>query len=237
MTQTIEAAGLTFLCDDPLEVWRAQTWAEKEPGTVAWIETFQPGEVFYDIGANIGVYTLLAARKVGPTGKVIAVEPHLGNALALMQNVQANGFGDRVIVVAAPLQQHRAHRDWFTYRSLRTGSSGSQYGARGGAVREFKISTSIDALAIDCGRPTHIKVDVDGLEVPILTGMRDTLLLGVASVQMETEPQHREWLINYFWELGYEISAVHYTSNGEAAIRKGANPADVISNTIFRRKQ
>lgn len=240
MTQTLERGGVTFVCDDPLEVWRAETIFEKEPGTVAWINTFQPGDVFYDIGANIGVYTLLAAKQVGPTGHVVACEPHLPNAVALMQNVKASGLSDRVSIVSAAVS---SYSDWvpFNYLSLKRGSSGSQVVRPqvGGktfepAVVEWKRQFALAEMCVE-RLPTHIKIDVDGHECHIVKGAGE-ILQDVQSVQVETEPQHREWLTTFFRSYGFEIATVHYTSNGQHAIDKGADPLTVISNTIFRRR-
>lgn len=94
MTQTIERAGLTFLCDDPIEVWRAETILEKEPGTIRWLDRIQPGDVFYDVGANIGVYSLYAAKR---GAKVYAFEPHALNALHLARNATMNGLDITVV--------------------------------------------------------------------------------------------------------------------------------------------
>jgi len=242
MTTTIERGGLTFVCGDPLEVWRAETIFEKEPGTIKWIQSFQPGEVFYDIGANIGVYTLLAAKQVGPTGHVVACEPHLPNAVALMQNVQASGFAERVTVVTAALSSISSWTS-FNYLSLKRGSSGSQVNMAklGGkpfepALIEWKRTVSLDDLAF--GRyPTHIKIDVDGHEKSIVRGMGIwQAQRALRSVQVETEPKHRQWLIDWFARLAFDVSDVHYTSNGQHAIEQGADPLSVISNTIFRRR-
>lgn len=53
MTQVMEARGLKFVVEDPIEAWRVQTLETKEPGTIQWLEdTLKPGDVFYDIGAN-----------------------------------------------------------------------------------------------------------------------------------------------------------------------------------------
>ena len=58
----------------------------KESGTCEWIKNdIGPGDVFFDIGANIGIYSILAANRVGKTGKVYAFEPHSGNFTRLLR--------------------------------------------------------------------------------------------------------------------------------------------------------
>ncbi len=74
-----------FRCETPFEMWRARTLLEKEEGTVRWIRnSVRDGEVFYDIGANIGLYTLLAGYRVGAVGGVYAFEPHVANVQSLL---------------------------------------------------------------------------------------------------------------------------------------------------------
>src|SRR5262249_57638786 len=57
----------------------------------------QPGTVMVDIGANIGYYTLLAAARIGSTGKVIAFEPNVDNCTLLHKSLQANDFANVVL--------------------------------------------------------------------------------------------------------------------------------------------
>ncbi len=239
MTQTIESAGLTFVCSDPIEAWRARTILEKEPGTVAWIETFQPGEAFWDVGANIGVYSLLAAKR---GCVVVAFEPHLGSAAGLRANLAASGLRVRVERIAL---SSVAVAQKFYVRSGRPGSSGSQVGMpRDESGREFQHEGSFELLTariddidrLGHGDPDHIKIDVDGQELKILYGARDTLARGVTSVQVETHPLQKGALLHYMQAMGYRVARVHYTQNGQKAIDTGADPATVVCNTIFVRE-
>lgn len=236
MTTTVESAGLTFICNDPIEAWRAETALTKEPGTVAWIETFQPGEVFWDIGANIGVYSLLAAKR---GCRVFAFEPHPGSAAGLRGNIAASGMNIRVEEVA--LSSVSAVQKFYV-RSGRPGSSGSQVGApRDESGQAFQHEGSYQLLTtrlddIEPCEPDHIKIDVDGQELKILYGARDTLGRGVKSIQVETHPVQKAALLHYMQALGYRVDRVHYTRNGQKAIDKGADLATVVCNTIFVRE-
>src|SRR5262245_35193972 len=107
----------TFLADDPIEVMRIKTLFEKEEGTIEQLlNQVKPGDIFYDVGANIGLYTILAASKVGSSGKVYAFEPHVGNAHRLIQNVARNKLSDRVILVSCALHYMTTY-DYFNYNS------------------------------------------------------------------------------------------------------------------------
>jgi FkbM family methyltransferase len=73
-----------------------------EPVITAWLKTvLKPGDVVVDVGANIGYYTTLAAKAVGPTGRVIAIEPFPETFTALRDNVRRNGLTNVELVNAA----------------------------------------------------------------------------------------------------------------------------------------
>ena len=71
------------------------------------------GDVFVDIGANIGYYTILGAEKIGAGGKVFAFEPEKENFLLLQKNVVANGFTDRVILSNRAISDCAGERELF----------------------------------------------------------------------------------------------------------------------------
>jgi predicted O-methyltransferase YrrM len=93
-----------FVCDTKTDAQRPMALWLKEEGTMRWIDReVRAGDIFMDIGANIGVYTLAAAHRSGDTGRVYAFEPHKVNAVTLMQNVVQSGVQDRVEIFTSPL--------------------------------------------------------------------------------------------------------------------------------------
>src|SRR5262249_39850053 len=71
--------------------------AEKEPFTVEWIEqSIKPGDVFYDIGANVGAYSLIAAKNTRNRARVFAFEPSPASYVDLSRNVALNGCEESV---------------------------------------------------------------------------------------------------------------------------------------------
>ena len=81
MTKIIEIGEYKFAYDNAIEYFRAQTLFTKEEGTIAWLQReLKPGDVFYDVGANVGCYTIVAAKLVGETGMVWTL-PSLTSAM------------------------------------------------------------------------------------------------------------------------------------------------------------
>ena len=233
-----------FACENAEEVGRAMTFFVKEEGTVRWIrDEARPGDVFYDIGANIGLYTVAAARRVGSSGAVYAFEPHIANAQSLMRNLVANGLADTANVLCVALADGSGFSE-FTYASPRPGSSMSQLAedvpvpvAEPG-YRELKPATSVDELVAEgvTRPPDLVKIDVDGIEMRVLAGMDETLRGAdrPRAVQVEIDPGNVAAVHDFLGERSYELAVRHETSSGAKRIAAGDDPEAVPHNAIFR---
>jgi FkbM family methyltransferase len=236
-----------FRCETQIEASRPMGLWIKEEGTMRWLDDeLHAGDVFMDIGANIGIYTIAAAHRVGPSGKVYAFEPHKVNVLALMRNVAANGFHDRVAVFSCALSD-RPSVAQFNYSSIIGGSIGSQFGHARKAgketefapvAREMVLGTSIDALLADqtIEPPGFIKIDVDGNELAIVQGMK-TLLTGPSrprAVQVQMNVGEHDAIKQFFAACRYEQAAIHFTTAGKKAAARGVPMSEIAYNAIFR---
>ena len=139
------------------------------------------GDVFVDVGANTGLYTVLGARLVGPMGRVYALEPGPSTFTTLRRNVDLNAFDDRVTalelaagatddvaVLHGPASGHDASS------SLRREPGGS-----GGESTEVRIRP-LHALIVpdDRERLRLVKIDVEGHEDDVLRGLEPQLTDG-----------------------------------------------------------
>lgn len=238
---------LRFRCANALMARRACTLYIKEPGTIAWLDReMRPDDVFLDIGANVGVYTLYAALRLGPAGHVYAIEPHLPTAVALLENVAANGLGERVSVLACALAEEPGPAR-FDYGSWRAGSSRDQFPpGRSGAKTvkasvpgsaELKLVESVDRLVTDgiIRAPHVVKIDVDGAELPVLSGMRATLTGPdrPRTVQVERTPEDARAIEALLAECGYALRERHASLSGNVRLRKGADILTILHNAVF----
>jgi FkbM family methyltransferase len=156
-----------------------------------------PGSVFIDVGANIGFLTILAARLVGPEGRVVAFEPHPGAAARLRTGLAVNGVAAIVEVVEAALgaQDDAAARLHLTDDSVLSSTDPGRAPLR----HDFAFVRAIDVRSVTLdswlrprrdllGRIAAIKVDVEGTEEDVLAGMAETLAANPqAAVILETD--------------------------------------------------
>jgi FkbM family methyltransferase len=137
-----------------------------------------PGTVLYDVGANVGFFTILGARLVGPTGRVIAFEPLPDNVAVLRHNVALNAF-DNVTVFECAV----ARASGTAELRLAAEPTWAKLSAEGAAaapgdslrVRVVTIDELIDAGTIP--PPALLKIDVEGAELDVLAGMSRALAL------------------------------------------------------------
>ncbi len=149
-------------------------WCESEIDLFASL--LAPGDVVVDVGANIGTHTVFFGKHVGPTGRVVALEPQRFVHGLLVANMAANGLAnvdcmlaaasDHESTVAIPVVDPR--------RPCNFGAIGVAEGARAaGAATEAIQATTIDVLALE--RCSLLKVDVEGLETMVLAGAEKTI--------------------------------------------------------------
>jgi FkbM family methyltransferase len=131
---------------------------------VDWIAALprlvMPGMVAYDVGANVGYYTLALSRLVGESGHVYSFEPESRNASALRRHIALNSLQNVTVVQAAVSEKlGMVHFEG-------EGSSG-KIDTNG----HYLIpSTSLDEFARDNPSPDFVKVDIEGAEVDALAG-------------------------------------------------------------------
>ena len=175
--------------ESPIEKWRFDTLTTKEPETLAWIDSMQPGEILYDIGANIGIYTLYAAAR---GIQVVAVEPVLENYVRLVENIELNHFRNVTPIYGACGYHHDGEMFTELFIPDKTaGATGAQLSdTKEVVVREnsrtvpiYNLDDFLGALGLQAD---HIKVDVDGQEKRILLSYND--LFYAKSVLVEINP-------------------------------------------------
>lgn len=170
------SAKLNLDVDTPVEKeWRAMA-CFKEPWTVSFIDAIPVGAAFWDIGANVGPYSLIAGWRGLST---IAVEPGYANYYKLCRNLAMNNLLERVTAILGAIGGDQPHFDWFNYADLMAGGAGH---ILGGKYREFFHRQRVMVWPLDFllqvqvgDVPRYLKIDVDGNEQAVLEGGVETL--------------------------------------------------------------
>lgn len=157
---------LHFFCPGGRTVGRAKTLLTKERDTIAWIDSFEDG-LFWDVGANVGVFTLYAGTK---GHDVMAFEPSPANHFLLAKNIEINNLDAKSFCLA--FSQRTA------ITTLNMGRLGYGFAdAELESNRPIKVSAisyTVDEFVetFNLDLPRYVKIDVDGGEVDILEGAK-----------------------------------------------------------------
>lgn len=143
-------------------------------------QRLSPGDVFYDIGASAGYFTLLAARAVGPEGHVAAFDPLPANAETIRDQVRLNGFESRCRVEELAVERDTGEASFLVpgisaCARLLAADRGTP-GRTAGAVITVR-TTSLDEYTQEYPAPSLVKMDIEGAEVQALEGA-STLMEG-----------------------------------------------------------
>jgi FkbM family methyltransferase len=224
--------------------YRAKSVLTKEPDTISWLDGMGKESVLWDIGANVGVYSLYAACCRGC--RVIAFEPAAANFHVLTRNVDLNQAGDRVSAYCVALSG-TTHLGVLNMASVSMGTALSHFGQAGERSRYWSdqppvaghgmVGFTIDDFIAQfpIAFPTHVKLDVDGLEWAILQGaagmLRDTRLMTVMVELTSTDEGERSSAIALMKECGFDLvsrGAVQETGTEKAAnhlfVRRSGSP-------------
>ena len=154
---------------------RALSVMTKQPATIDWIDQFEPGSVFWDVGANVGVFSLYAA--LGNRAKVVAFEPAAVNYFLLAANCEANNLFHQIDCLLVGLGRQRSieRLEVSQFRSGRSFSFKGKDEAYEG--RQAAVVLSMDELVEEYGVPcpNYIKIDAPGASESIIAGAARTL--------------------------------------------------------------
>ncbi len=192
-TEVMHRDGLTFRFSvaNPLLGLRARTLFTKEPETLEWIDRMQQGAVLWDVGANVGTYTVYAA--VARKAKVVAFEPSVFNLEFLARNININNIVDRVTLFPIPLsnctkinEMRLSSCEWggalSTFGETYDGNGDPIFQSFGYRMPGLKMDDAKRLFSLT--KPDFIKIDVDGIEALILAG-GGGILAGARSVLIE----------------------------------------------------
>jgi FkbM family methyltransferase len=209
---------LRFMTPTPLLQARANSILSKEPDTIAWIDRFESGDIFWDVGANVGIFSLYAARRRGV--QVLAFEPSADNYMVLCRNIEMNALEGRIVPYCLALTGSTG-LGVINSPSCEMGSALHHFGGRGETSRYWDGDAHICAQGMvgftidDFIRqfqppfPTRMKIDVDGLEWSILQGAGQTLsdprLQSIMAELTLSDEAERDHALTWLSDVGFEL--------------------------------
>jgi FkbM family methyltransferase len=180
----IPGGHIKFFTPSCFLLYRAHWALTKETDTIRWIDGFEDGDVLWDIGANVGVYSLYAG--IRKQVSVLAFEPSAANYYVLARNIQLNEISNRVTAYCLAISG-QTEIGLLNIPFITMGSALTQFSLLGEhspylegpskAAVQGMLGFSIDDFLrrFQSPFPTHLKIDVDGLELSIIEGAQATL--------------------------------------------------------------
>lgn len=206
---------------------RALSLLTKQPATIEWINSFRQASVFWDVGANIGVYTLYAALR--DDVKVVAFEPAAVNYYMLSANCEVNKLENRVECLLLGIGSERGVAQ-LEVSQFDYGRSFSFLGKRKRPQpsRQAALVLSIDQLIEEYGLacPNYIKIDVPGLTESIIAGATRTLSrddLRELHIEMSEHSDKGQRIVAVLEQNGLVVAGRHtHGSTDMTFVRRGA---------------
>jgi FkbM family methyltransferase len=160
--------------------WRSTTVREKEPELLDWLKKHSKESVFFDIGANIGLYALIFSSFSAPSS-TFAFEPSPMNLRQLALNVNINNLQDKITVLPIALSCHDSttrlvipkNDEGGAMNNIKSLSDVEMYGGFNLNILQFGLDSLIEKQMIP--PPNIMKIDIDGGELPLLQGALETL--------------------------------------------------------------
>ncbi|MDC0239180.1 FkbM family methyltransferase [Candidatus Thioglobus sp.] len=182
---------MQFFIPNALNRYRVKTFSSKEPETLTWIESFDKESVFWDIGANIGLYSIYAAKY--NNAQVYAFEPSVFNLELLAKNIHCNTLSEKVRILPIALTSHsgfnlfRMNNPVWGGALSTFGEDYDQHGKSFNTTFEYifpgvTADKVVELLFVP--KPDYLKIDVDGIEHLVLEGCGNILKV-VKSVLIE----------------------------------------------------
>ena len=184
--------GMKFVTPNQITKFRSSTFSSKEPDTLEWIDSIPHGSVLWDIGANVGIYSIYAAKR--SKCKVYAFEPSVFNLEFLARNIFLNKLQDDISIIPIAL----TNRNGVNIFQMSNTSWGGALSTFGESFDQF--GNDINSAAFECSwpgatmdslpaylkidKPDYVKIDVDGIEHLVIEGGL-SVLKSVQSVLLE----------------------------------------------------
>jgi FkbM family methyltransferase len=189
---------------------RMDRMLSKEPETINWINTFSKDSVFFDVGANIGIYTLYSA--VVKENTVYSFEPHAASYKNLLDSINLNKI-DKCQAFCVALSD-KISLSMLDVKNMYEGVAENKVGQRGEyyhGCTEMHLDFLVEKKILP--QPDYIKIDVDGFEDKIIKGSLATMQK-CKSVLVEINHKHKQYIQDVI-DAGLKLKSKHKRNENE----------------------
>lgn len=225
---------LKFTSVNYVTKYRWDTFFFKEPETLAWIDSMEEGSTLWDIGANVGIYTIyFLAQKIN--GKVVAFEPHPANIAGLVDNLSSNNLlNDRITIVSSPLYSDNSVCN-FNMHSTVVGDSNHTASKKVSPACFQSLTITLETpLSYGLPCPDYMKIDVDGNELDIVKSadaiLSNRKLKGILIEIQFADHDEASFILNKLNHHGFRE-----TGRFDTNTKLGKDNSKKIHNVIFAR--
>lgn len=212
--------------------YRAKSFSTKEPETLQWIESFSKESVFWDIGSNIGLYSIYASLN---GIKSFSFEPMPENINQLKKNVVINNLDNNIIIPLSINDISKISR--MNFKSIHvSGSSHSSFYSTLDQHLNSSFDKSFQTIGISSNDfikqyglkpPTYVKIDVDGNEIACLKGLSE-ILPNIKELLVEVNKEtNRKEIVEFLEKKNFKI---------KKTCSKGFDTKSPMQNIIFENK-
>ena len=229
-----------FYVPNRLTFYRVETFSDKEPQTLNWIDKFEENCTFWDIGANVGLYSCYAAKRAN--ANVFSFEPSVFNLVVLSKNIFINSLTDKVTIISFPLTESLSIKNFYI-SDKDYGGALANFGGKTIAMddkgeknffnyKTLGISADEGINFLKLKKPDYVKLDVDGIESLILKGSSN-LLQNVKSLLVEVDEDDKKNLNIIYGYL--KNSGLHFIEKNPAVFNEKSKKFKSHFNQIWSR--
>ena len=224
-----------------LSTWRVDTFWDKEPETIAWLDYFSVESnlkinSLIDVGANIGMFSLywLSKRNLSTC---ISCEPFITNRQLLLDNLELNNFISRATVIDSPISS-KSELGNYEISDIRPGASSFKFstdrGLKGGSINHTR-SVTVDDLLQDIGYQHILKIDVDGADFDVLKGAVTSLESeAIISVLIESDERQQKEIEKFLSAFGFKADDKFNILNPHSDLRR-ISAGKIERNRVYSR--
>tara|TARA_Y100000816_G_C26076520_1_gene566746 strand:+ start:326 stop:1186 length:861 start_codon:yes stop_codon:yes gene_type:complete len=243
-TKNIKGKKISFFCPNHLILFRIETFYSKEPETISWIESFRKQKnkkiIFWDIGANIGVYSIYSSIFHKNKIEITSFEPSVNNLRVLSRNISINKLSNNISINQLPICDKEGEYIQFVESSFNEGAAfhnlnlskkRNKYNQNESIYKIFSTNLNNLANQKNFKYPNYIKIDIDGNEKFILDGAKkifNNSNLKSVLIELDEKNKNFKYIENFFKKNKFKLIS---KNNPPLFISKKEN----IKNFIFER--